>query len=163
MQLVSDPGASARSKYSNQKNMDNSLVSQCDLVISQPLIWGDMDAYEHVNNTVYFRFFEDIRMAYFARVGVDQYKAAHGKGPILARTECSFRLPLAYPGTVQIGTSVSVLSEKKLNMDYYVYSEEHGALAAEGSGLIVFYDYNANKSCAIPDEIVGRINATGPV
>ena len=117
-----------------------------------------MDAFGHLNNTVYFRYFEDIRMAYFVYVGVNEYKATQNKGPILAQTECSFKLPLTYPGEVLIGTKVSILSEKKFRMDYFIHSIEHDALAAEGSGLIVFYDYNENRSCIIPDEIVQKIN-----
>ena len=38
------------------------LEKEYPVVIEQPLIWGDMDAYQHVNNTVYFRYFEDVRI-----------------------------------------------------------------------------------------------------
>lgn len=48
----------------------NPLNEQYPIVLSQDLIWGDMDAFEHVNNTVYFRYFEDARLAYFEKLGM---------------------------------------------------------------------------------------------
>ena len=50
------------------------MLEQFPIVLSQNVIWADMDAYGHVNNTVYLRYFEDGRVAYFDRIGVDQYK-----------------------------------------------------------------------------------------
>ena len=45
------------------------LEKEYPLVLSEDVIWGDMDAYGHVNNKVYFRYFEDARIAYFDRIG----------------------------------------------------------------------------------------------
>lgn len=121
-----------------------------------------MDAFQHVNNTVYFRYFEDVRIEYFERVGINASKAQHNLGPIIAKTECSFKLPLKFPDKIQIATKVAILSEKKFNMDYVIFSETHQAIAAEGSALVVFYDYNQGKSCVIPDEIVNNMNSLQP-
>lgn len=43
------------------------ILASCAVVIERPVIWGAMDAYQHVNNTVYFRYFEDARIEYFER------------------------------------------------------------------------------------------------
>lgn len=135
----------------------NPLENQYPLVTSQQVIWGDMDAFEHVNNTVYFRYFEDIRMSYFDKTGISEYKKTNNIGPILAHTECNFKLPLQYPDRIWVAANCTILSEKKFTMEYVVYSENYDAIAAEGTGLIVFYDYKANKSCAIPESIVQAI------
>ena len=37
------------------------------LSIEQDVLWGDMDAFQHVNNAVYFRYFEDIRLNFFEK------------------------------------------------------------------------------------------------
>lgn len=133
------------------------LEENYPVVISQDVIWGDMDAFEHVNNTVYFRYFEDARIEFFKRFGVNEYKAEHNIGPILAATNCNFKLPLTYPDRVYIGTRYTVISPKKLNMEYVVYSERFDGIAAEGEGLLVYYDYNSGKSCEIPNEILERL------
>lgn len=54
--------------------------------IEIPVAWGEMDAYGHVNNIVYLRWFESCRMAYFRRSGVIDRVEGEGIGPILART-----------------------------------------------------------------------------
>jgi len=129
------------------------------LVLHQEVIWGDMNAFGHVNNKVYFRYFEDARIAYFDRIGVHGLMQASGKGPILASTRCDFRLPLEYPDRIRIAARSEILSAKKFNMKYVVFSEKHNAIAAEGEGLTVYYDYANNKSCEIPKAIVEAIEA----
>ena len=143
-----------------QSEMVN-LVKQLDkdypVVLSQDVIWGDMDAFGHINNTVYFRYFEDARIAYFDKIGVHQQMEQFNIGPILAKTHCNFRLPLDYPDRIHIATRSSILSPKTFNMEYVVFSEQHGALTAEG--LIVYYDYANGNSCEIPEAIVAAIKA----
>ncbi|HEY5596956.1 MAG TPA: acyl-CoA thioesterase, partial [Candidatus Bipolaricaulota bacterium] len=76
-------------------------------VIELPVAWGEMDAFGHVNNIYYFRYFESGRLDYFARIGYLDYVKHTGLGPILASTQCTFRKPLVYPDTVSVGTRVS--------------------------------------------------------
>lgn len=127
--------------------------------ISQDVLWGDMDAFEHVNNTVYFRYFEDARIATFNEINVIKYKQERQIGPILANTQCHFKLPLKFPDRIHIGSRIVGLGTKKFTMQYAVYSENFDAIVAEGDGLIVYYDYANNKSCEIPTEVVNLINA----
>ena len=130
------------------------------VVLSQEVIWGDMDAFGHVNNTVFFRYFEDVRWAFFNRCGVNEYKLKHNIGPILAATHCDFKRPLTYPDRVHIGARYEVLSPKKIGMEYLVRSEKHDDIAAEGEGLLIYYDYNQARSCDIPDEILVRLDSS---
>jgi len=60
------------------------LNKEYPVVLSQDVVWGDMDAFGYVNNTEYFRHFEDARIAYFDRIGVHEHKEQSGIGPILA-------------------------------------------------------------------------------
>jgi acyl-CoA thioester hydrolase len=123
------------------------------VVIEVPVAWGDMDAFAHVNNTVYFRWFESARIAYFARIGYDQIKEIEGLGPILASTSCRFRIALDYPDTVRIGTRVSEVLEDRFRMVYTAVSERHGRVAAEGEGWIVSYDYRHQRKAPLPEAI----------
>ena len=132
-------------------------IKDYPVVVRQDVIWGDMDAFGHINNTVYFRYFEDARLAYFDKIGVHESKEQFNTGPILAKTHCNFRLPLDYPDRIHIATRSSILSPKTLNMEYAVFSEKHGSIAAEGEGLIVYYDYTNGGSCEIPEAIVAAI------
>ncbi len=123
------------------------------------ILWGDMDAFGHINNTVYFRYFEVVRMKYFEKTGVNDHNNATKIGPILASTQCQFRAPLTYPDHVTIGTRIKDVTdiaegEKRFTMEYAVYSEQQDCIAAKGEGTIVYYDYNLGKSCPIPTSIL---------
>ncbi|MCA9077684.1 MAG: acyl-CoA thioesterase [Planctomycetaceae bacterium] len=136
----------------------NDLTGKYPVVLTQDVIWRDLDAFEHVNNAVYFRYFEDARIAYFERTGILAYKQETNRGPILASTKCDFRAPLTYPDRIHIATTVEGLQGKRFMMKYLVFSERVGGLAAEGEGLIVYYDYAAGRSCEVPESIVLAIN-----
>ena len=135
----------------------NKLEKDYPITLVQDVIWNDMDAFGHVNNTVFFRYFEDVRWEFFNRSGVNEYKAEHNIGPILAATNCDFKLPLTFPDRIHIGARYTVPSPKKIHMQYAVYSEKLDGIAAEGEGLLVYYDYDQGRSCEIPSEILDRI------
>lgn len=135
----------------------NNLLKQCPVVLETPIAWGQMDAFRHLNNTAYFRFFESGRIAYFERLNLLEYMEATGVGPILAATNCRFKIPLTYPDTVSIGTRVTEVQDDRFTMEYYVVSHKHRKVAAEGSGLIVCFNYKENKKTAVPAELKKRI------
>jgi acyl-CoA thioester hydrolase len=133
------------------------LLELYPVVIEIPIAWGEMDSLRHVNNIVYFRYFESARMAYFDKLDIWNYMDETGIGPILASTQCKFRLPLTYPDTVSVGTHVSAIESDRFLMKYVVVSQGKGKVAAEGEGLIVSYDYRALRKAPLPEEIKGRI------
>ncbi|HLL16867.1 MAG TPA: thioesterase family protein [Pyrinomonadaceae bacterium] len=137
--------------------MPQELLKIYPVVIELPVAWGEMDALRHVNNIVYFRYFESARMAYFTRLDIWDYMNETGIGPILASTACKFRLPLVYPDTVSVGTRISSVEADRFVMKYVVVSHRHAKVAAEGEGLVVSYDYRALRKTALPDEIKRRI------
>jgi acyl-CoA thioester hydrolase len=107
-----------------------------------PVAWGDMDAFGHVNNTVFLRWFETARIAYFDRAGISERKESEGIGPILARQVIDYRLPITYPDRMQVATTVTKLGNTSLTMAFRIKSlQQAGALAAEGEGVIVMLDY----------------------
>jgi len=126
--------------------------------IKQDVIWGNMDAFKHVNNAVYFRYFEDVRMAFFEHTGVNANMEATQQGPILASTQCQYKLPLTYPDRIVIGTKIKDIGEKRFTMEYAIYSESQEAITTTGEGIIVFYDYKQGKSCEIPAHIKKNFN-----
>ena len=124
--------------------------------------WSDMDAFEHVNNSIYFRWFESARIAYFEALGWPELRRETGIGPILHSTEARFRAPLSYPDRISASTWVTEVGTDRFTMRYEVHSERlNGALAAEGSGLIVAYDYRAKGKSALPEIIRSRILELG--
>jgi acyl-CoA thioester hydrolase len=132
-------------------------LTNCTVVITIPVAWGEMDAMGHVNNTVYFRYFESVRIAYFEKLKFADFQRATGIGPILASTECRYKVPLHYPDTISIGTKILSMEEDRFVMGYEVYSHAYKKIVADGEGVIVAYDYHAGKKVAIPEELKKNI------
>lgn len=125
--------------------------------IQRHVKWGEMDAFQHVNNTVYLRYFEDVRIEHFQQLGVLELMESEGLGPILAETSCRFRLPLQYPDEVVIGSRIGEVGEDRFVMEYAVHSLRHNRLAASGHGLIVYFDYAQGSKTAIPPQIAAQL------
>lgn len=121
------------------------------------MAWGEMDAFGHVNNVVYFRYFESARIAFFEAVEYLELMSATGVGPILAETSCRFRLPLVYPDTVTVGARAGECSSDGFMMHYVAVSQRHGRVAAEGTGRIVSFDYEKKCKAPLQPELRARL------
>jgi acyl-CoA thioester hydrolase len=119
-----------------------------------PIAWGDLDAFGHVNNTVFFRWFESARMAYFERIGIP-VERPEGKGAILATTTCDFLAEVTYPATVTVGARVSNIGNTSFVMEYGVARE--GVSVGRGSGVLVFIDYQTGEKHRVPDDMRAAI------
>jgi acyl-CoA thioester hydrolase len=133
------------------------LISAYTVVIEIPIAWGDMDAFQHVNNIVYFKLFESARISYFEKLDFFEFMNKTGIGPILASTQCIYKIPLTYPDYVTVGAKVDTLEKERFLMKYAVISHKHKKIAALGEGMLVTFDYQKNKKTLIPDEIRKRI------
>lgn len=129
------------------------------VIIEIPVAWGEMDAFQHVNNIVYFRYFESVRIAYFDRLAYFDATAQTGLGPILASITCRFRFPLTYPDVVWAGAKITELGQDRFTMRHIVVSQRHGRVAAEGDGVIVSFNYRAQRKATLPDDLRRRIEA----
>jgi acyl-CoA thioester hydrolase len=124
------------------------------VVIQVPVLWGDQDKFAHVNNTVYFRWFESARVRYFDYVGLGEGKPEDNHlGPILAAIGANYRRPLNYPDTVLIGARVSHIGRTSLAIDHAVWSHAQQAIVADGHSTIVVFDYSVHKPHVVPDEM----------
>jgi acyl-CoA thioester hydrolase len=124
-----------------------------------PVQWGDMDALGHVNNARFFTWFETARIAHFRQVGITADGSSR-VGPILAHTSCDFLAPLEYPAEVLAGARVVQLGGSSFRHEYVIASS--GAPdrpVARGVGVVVLYDYEAEGSVPLPEDLRARIAA----
>jgi acyl-CoA thioester hydrolase len=135
------------------------LLDGFPVTIVIPVAWGEMDSFGHVNNIVYFRYFESVRMDCFERLGIAARIRETGVGPILHSTRCRYRIPLTYPDTVTAGTRIENVEADRFTMAYRIVSARHGKIAAEGEGLIVMFDYVKNVKATIPDDLREQLSS----
>ncbi len=133
------------------------LLSGYPVVVLQEVIWGDMDAYQHVNNVVYFRYFENARLEYLQRMRWPEYEDATGIGPILASTQARFRRALTYPDTIAIGARLLSMGDDRFELAHRIVSRQLAQVSTEGQGTIVAYHYTEGKKVAFPEELKERI------
>ena len=124
------------------------LASTYPFVIAETVTFRDLDVLGHVNNAVYFTWFETARTRYLAELlDIDDPR----KLPvILAETSCKFRAPSFYSETIEIGCGVSRLGGKSFDLVYAVAAAS-GRLLATGASVLVYFDYARDRTAPIPD------------
>jgi acyl-CoA thioester hydrolase len=127
------------------------LLSDFPVVVQFPVAWGEMDALGHVNNIAYFRYFESARVAYLTKINFIHPEQNAGIAAILASTRCDFRKALTYPDTVSIGARVIEIGDDRFTMEYRLVSQRLQKVAAEGSGVVVAFDYREKRKAALPE------------
>jgi acyl-CoA thioester hydrolase len=130
-----------------------SLLSEYPVVVELPVFWGDMDWFRHVNNIVFFRYFESARIEYLERIGFRQELEHGGIGPILHSTQARFRRPIEWPDFVLVGARTTEVAEDRFTQEYRLVSRAHGEVAAEGGAVLVAYDYNAARKVPLPQPV----------
>jgi acyl-CoA thioester hydrolase len=133
------------------------LLPGYPVVIDIPVLWGELDAYGHVNNTVYFRYFESARMAYLERCGVLESYENDRTGIILYSTECRFRAALHHPDTASVGARTVQIEDDRFTMAYAVSSRAQNRIAAEGRATLVWFDYKAREKMSLPEPVRSAI------
>ena len=117
-----------------------------------PIRWGDMDAMGHVNNTVYFRYLETIRIQWLHAVGGPP--DLNGEGPVIVNAFCTFIKQLQYPGDVLAKHYVA--NPGRSSFDTFITLErtdQPGVIYASGGATTVWVNYRQQKSVPMPDKL----------
>ena len=144
-------------KLQVQDSNPTDALAAFSTVIHLPVQWGDMDAYQHVNNVVYFRWFESARIAYLEKIDLKSLYHTAGIGPILAAIACDYRRQLTYPDTVAVGARISRIGRSSFDMEHVLFSTQQRAVVADGRSTIVTFDYRQQKSTPVPHDIRRKI------
>jgi acyl-CoA thioester hydrolase len=117
-----------------------------------PIRWGDMDAMGHVNNTLYFRYLEIIRIEWLHRVGGPP--DLNGEGFVIVNAFCNFIRQLEYPGEVLARHYVA--NPGRSSIDTYVTLErtdQPGVLYASGGATVVWLNIPQAKAVPLPQRL----------
>ena len=126
-------------------------------VVRMPIRWGDMDAMGHVNNTVYFRYFEQARIEWFLELGTPADPALQF-GPVIINAHCAFLRQLRYPGEIDVTTYVGAVGRSSFETIQEVRRvDKPDVVAASGGAKVVWIDYRLEKSVTMPDTLRQRL------
>ena len=129
------------------------LLAGFPVVTTIPVLWGDEDAFGHVNNLVYLRWCETARVEYLLRAGMWIDLPPAGTGPILASLKCDYKAQLTYPDTVDVGTRVGAIGNSSMRMEHIVVSRNLGGVAAVVDSTLVWFDYGSRRPVTVPERI----------
>lgn len=125
--------------------------------ITVPVRWGDMDAFSHVNNAKYFTYCESARIAYFEALGIGLDRAAVTHAPAVVTATCNFRRQVHYPATLEVGARTAKLGRSSFTLEYGIFHQGSEDLVADGSSVVVWIDYEAERSAPLPERLKQRI------
>lgn len=135
----------------------DTFLQEFPVVIELPVQWGDMDAFQHVNNVTYFRYFESVRIAFMMRTSLFDAIADKQVVPVLAATECRYKKPVTFPDTLHIGCRVAEFQESGLIQTYGIYSRAQDCVTTTGSGRIVLVDPNSGQQVKLSEDLRRQI------
>jgi len=112
--------------------------------------WMDNDAYGHVNNVVYYSYFDTAANCYLIEQGGLDIQNSAVIGLVVA-SQCHYHAPVSYPEALYIGVRVDRLGTRSVTYGLGIFTEGSEQAAADGAFTHVFVDRITRKSAAIPD------------
>jgi acyl-CoA thioester hydrolase len=121
-----------------------------------PTRWMDNDVYGHVNNVVYYAYFDTV---------VNQYLIAEGaldpaRGEVIGlvvETHCQFFRPLSFPEVVHAGLRVARLGTSSVRYEIGIFREGDHEAAAQGHFVHVYVDRQSRRPVTLPPELRGAL------
>lgn len=123
--------------------------------------WGDMDALQHINNTVYFRYFEDVRLTFFEKIDLLAELKGTSLIPVLTATECRYYRPITYPDRLIVGTRAKTVTDEQVTMEYAVFSQTQQTITTRGEATIVMFDTQLKTKSHFPKALLAAIGHIG--
>ena len=117
-----------------------------------PTRWMDNDAYGHVNNVVYYSFFDTVVNEYLVdNAGLDI--AASDVIGVVAETMCRFRASVSFPAIVHAGLRVAHVGKSSVRYEIGIFGGDDDAAAATGYFVHVYVDRATRRPVPVPDRV----------
>ena len=120
--------------------------------------WIDNDVYGHVNNAVYYQFFDTVANAYLIERGGLDIARAETVAFIVA-SSCEYHAPIRHPADIDAGFRVNRLGRSSVEYGIGIFVAGHESAAAHGTFTHVFVDRAAGRSVAIPPSMREALEA----
>src|SRR5215211_2436291 len=126
-----------------------------------PTRWMDNDAYGHVNNVVYYSWFDTAVNTYLIEAGVLDIAASPTVGVVI-ETGCTYFESVTYPETVEAGLAVTKLGRSSVTYAVGIFKESGAFAAAQGHFVHVYVDRTTQRPVDIPGDVRTKLEALMP-
>jgi acyl-CoA thioester hydrolase len=114
--------------------------------------WMDNDAYGHINNVIYYSFFDTVVNEYLITQGGLDIANSPTIG-LVVESHCSYFAPVAYPDRVRAGLRVAHLGTSSVKYEIGIFRDDEKTAAAQGYFVHVFVNRATNKPVPLPEKI----------
>ena len=111
--------------------------------------WGDNDVYGHVNNVVYYSWFDTAVNSHLIEQGALDIEHGETIGLVI-ETQCNYFAPLAFPQTVEAGIRVARVGSSSVRYEVGLFAQGEALSAAAGHFIHVYVDRVTRRPCALP-------------
>ncbi|MDB5511991.1 MAG: thioesterase [Enterovirga sp.] len=117
-----------------------------------PTRWMDNDAYGHVNNVVYYSYFDTVVNAHLIEAGVLDPSTSQNTG-LVVETSCTYFESIAFPETVEAGLAVTAVGRSSVTYRVAIFKAGRDLAAAQGRFTHVYVERSSGRSVAIPEAV----------
>lgn len=117
-----------------------------------PTRWMDNDVYGHVNNVVYYSFFDTVVNHYLIDRGVLDIAKSATIG-LVVETQCNYFEPIAFPDTVHAGLRVARLGNSSVQYEIGLFRNDGATAAAQGHFVHVYVNRATRRSASVPADM----------
>lgn len=114
-----------------------------------PTRWMDNDVYGHVNNVVYYSYFDTVVNQYLIEQGVLDIERSQVIG-LVVETRCQYFAPLTFPDVVSAGLRVARLGNSSVRYEIGLFRNEDEAACAQGHFIHVYVDRASRRPATLP-------------
>lgn len=114
--------------------------------------WMDNDAYGHINNVVYYSFFDTAVNRYLIERKVLDVLKSEAIGFVI-ETQCKYFSPIAYPDLIHVGLKVTHLGNSSVKYEVAIFKNDDDIASAAGSFVHVYVNRSTNKPTPIPQNV----------
>jgi acyl-CoA thioester hydrolase len=117
-----------------------------------PTRWMDNDVYGHVNNVVYYSYFDTVVNHYLIAQGVLEIESSPVIG-LVVETGCQYFAPITFPDVVAAGLRVGKLGNSSVRYEIGIFCNDEELASAQGHFIHVYVDRATRRPAALPGEL----------
>jgi acyl-CoA thioester hydrolase len=118
--------------------------------------WSDLDLFGHVNNVAFFKYIQAARVNYCESIGLTSTNEKNKLSFIVASTNCTFKVPLRYPGNVKVFSKIDWIKNSSFQLSHFIVDDKN-EIAAESFDIVVVFDYENKIKTNITPELKAKM------
>ena len=120
--------------------------------LENPTRWMDNDVYGHVNNVIYYSYFDTVVNGYLISSGSLDIERSPIIG-LVVETQCRFFKPIVFPDTVHAGVRIARLGNSSVRYEIGLFRNDEETAAAQGHFVHVYVDRETRRPGGLPEEM----------